>query len=265
MNKFDKVRGDFLDSKILLGGNREVYRIGDHVRRIAKPWSKSVLRFLRHLENDGLPVEHIVSLNENFEISAFVEGEMVHPNKWSDNALYKIGKMLSKLHTSSRGFKLQDDDIWQDWFLRHVGKAEQICCHGDIAPWNVITENGHPKVLLDWEMAGPADPFAELARVCWLFVQLFDDDLQAMHNLPSPKKRAEQVRIIADAYGLTADMRKGLVGKIIEVIICETALEEAVKPAITFDSVGNLWGFAWRIRSLHWVWRHQDVLKNALK
>ena len=254
-----------MDNKILLGGNREVHRIGDRVRRIAKPWSKSVLRFLRHLERDGLPVEHVISVDENFEISTFVEGGMVHPNKWSDEALYEIGKLLSKLHDSARSFNLKDDDVWQDWCLRNISATERICCHGDIAPWNIITEKGHPKVLLDWEMAGPADPFAELARVCWLFVQLVDDDLQVMHDLPSPKKRAEQVRIIADAYGLTANMRTKLIDKIIEVIICETALEEAVKPSITFDSIGNLWGFAWRTRSLHWIWRHQDILKNALK
>jgi len=92
---------------------------------------------------------------------------------------------------------------------RKIGdNNNRIHCHGDIAPWNTITENGHPKLLVDWDCAGPLDPFVELARVCWLFVQLYDDDLGTLLNLPIPEKRAQQIRIIADGYGLTPTGRK---------------------------------------------------------
>ena len=111
--------------------------------------------------------------------------------------------------------------------------------------------------------AGPLDPMVELARVCWLFVQLHDDDLAELHNLPGPEKRAQQVRIVADGYGLEAARRKNLVNQIVEVIICETA-HEAIDPGLNFDSVGSLWGFAWRTRSLYWVWRNRAVLEKAL-
>ena len=253
-----------INEKILLEGSREVYRLDGKVERTAKPWSLSVLSFLRHLEKDGLPVEQVISVDEEVEISVFAEGEMVHPKGWSDDALYEVGKLLARLHDSAQNFVMKDDAIWQDWCLRQLGGKERICCHGDIAPWNVITENGYPKVLLDWEYAGPLDPFVELARVCWLFPQLVDDDLQAFHDLPSLKKRAEQVRIITEGYGLSTNKRNKLVDQIIEVIICETAVEEAIKPAVTFDSMGNLWGFAWRSRSLYWVWRNRDILQAAL-
>ena len=117
---------------------------------------------------------------------------------------------------------------------------------------------------MDWEFAGPLDPLVELARVCWLFAQLHDDDLQAMHDLPLPEKRAQQVRIIADGYGLSAADRKRLVDLIIEVIICETA-HEAIDSGLTFESQGNLWAFAWRTRSLYWIWRNQALLRHALE
>jgi len=94
-------------------------------------------------------------------------------------------------------------------------------------------------------------------------VQLHDDDLAQLHDLPSPEKRARQLRIVADGYGLEAARRRDLVNQIIEVIICETA-HEAIDPGLRFDSVGNLWGFAWRTRSLYWVWRNRRVLESAL-
>ena len=257
-----------MEEKILLDGNREVYRVGDAVYRTAKPWSPSVMRFLRHLENDGLPVEHMISVEESHEISRFVEAEMVHPKKWDDDALFEVGRLVAKLHASSKGFSATDNDIWQPWCLREIDSTgHRIVCHGDIAPWNILTKNGNPHLLVDWEYSGPLDPMVELARVCWLFPQLFDDDLQQMHDLPSPKKRAEQVRIIAEGYDLPAAKRNLLINQIIEVVICETAHEAITpdnRPTLTPNCTGNLWGFAWRTRSLYWVWRHKDILQEAL-
>jgi len=223
-----------------------------------------VARLLRHFEAHGLPVERIISTDDDLQISEYAEGEMVHPNKWTDDALFGVGKLLANLHCAARDFATTDEDVWRPWYLREIGdKDRRIYCHGDIAPWNTITENGHPKLLIDWECAGPLDPMVELARVCWLFVQLHDDDLAEMHDLPSPEKRAQQVRIITDGYGLEAVRRKALVNQIIEVIICETA-HEAIDPGLKPDSVGSLWGFAWRARSLYWVWRNKATLENAL-
>jgi len=257
-----------VSERILLDGNREVYRVGDTIERAAKPWSQSVWRFLRHLQGHGLPVEQIISVDENHEISRFVDAEMVHPNKWDDGALFEVGQLVAKLHSSSRSFSPASGDIWQKWCLREIGNPiEHIICHGDIAPWNMLTKNGKPHLLIDWEYTGPCDPIVELARVCWLFPQLFDDDLQKILALPSPKKRAEQVRIIAEGYGLRATKRNLLINQIIEVIICETAHEAITpdnRPTLTPNCTGSLWGFAWRTRSLYWVWRHKDILQKAL-
>ncbi|MCL2532338.1 MAG: aminoglycoside phosphotransferase family protein [Oscillospiraceae bacterium] len=250
--------------KTVLSEAKQVYRIGDVVQRPAHPWSPTVGRLLQHFAGENLPVERIISLDEQHECAEFFQGEMVHPQKWTDDALFEIGQLIAKLHAAAPRFAQRDDDIWQTWYLREIGRADnRIICHGDLAPWNLLTENGRPKLLVDWEFAGPLDPLVELARVCWLFAQLHDDDLQVIHDLPPLEKRAEQVRIICDGYGLPAQARARLIDQIIEVIICETA-HEAIDPALTFDSTGSLWGFAWRTRSLYWIWRNQAVLRNAL-
>jgi hypothetical protein len=113
-------------------------------------------------------------------------------------------------------------------------------------------------------MAGPIDPIIELARICWLFPQLVDDDLGQLYELPPPKERAGQVRLITDTYGLNKEDRKCLFKKIIETVICETA-HEAIDENITFETVGNLWGMAWRNRSLYWIWRNKEIIKRALE
>lgn len=253
-----------MESKIILSEDKSVLRVDKTVQRPAQPWSQNTLDFTKHLRGSGLEVENIYEISNGLEISEFVEGEMVHPQKWSDEALFEIGKFIALLHKAGATFKYNEKLGYKGWCLREIGrKNDRIWCHGDIAPWNVITMNGMPHKLIDWEFSGMLDPLVELARVCWLFPQLVDDDLQKIYDLPSPQKRAEQVRLICDGYGLTEEERAGMVKQIIEVIICETA-HEAIDPKLTFSGNGSLWGFAWRTRSLYWVWRNKEVIEKAL-
>jgi len=203
------------------------------------------------------------SIENGKEIYDFINAEMVDPNAWSDGALWNIGVLLAKMHKAGAEFIPAENFGCKPWYLREIGSERRIWCHGDVAPWNMLTLGGQPHALVDWEFAGPLDPFVEFARVCWLFVQLCDDEIAAKYNLPSPQKRAEQVRIICYAYGLKPTLRKRLVEQIIEVIICETA-HEAIDPNITMSGTGSLWGFAWRTRSLYWIWRNREILENAL-
>ena len=230
-----------MQDKIILSEEKGVYRLGDVVCRPAEPWSANIQAFLRHLAEKALPVPQPLGINERQEEQiAFVDGERVHPDRWTDEGLYEVGRLVARLHAAAADFRPPEKDAWQPWCLREIGGDTRVCCHGDIAPWNLVTDGGMPKVLVDWEMAGPLDPLVELARVCWLFPQLVDDDLQALYQLPDPEKRAQQVRLICEGYGLDRDGRARLTRQILEVVICETA-HEAIDPALSFDAQGPLW------------------------
>jgi thiamine kinase-like enzyme len=174
-----------------------------------------------------------------------------------------LAKLVKNLHNKAKTFEWKKGMEWKKWCLRELG-SPVICSHGDIAPWNIITNGNKIAGLIDWEMAGPMDPMIELARICWLFPQLVDDDLGKLYELPEPKERAGQIRLIADAYGLNEKERRGFFEKILETAICETA-HEAIDENITFESVGKLWGMAWRSRSIYWIWRNKEIIKKALK
>lgn len=133
-----------------------------------------------------------------------------------------------------------------------------------VAPWNMVTRNGLPMVLIDWEYAGPVDPLVELARVCWLFPQLHDEDVAARVGLPPLAVRARQLRLLVDAYGLSRDQRHTMPDRIIEVVVAETA-EQAIEINVTPESEGPLWGLAWRARSAAWITRNRSILAKALE
>lgn len=246
--------------------DKSVSREGDRVLRPAHAWTPSVHAMLRHLEHVGFPAPRVVGsgLDESGrEVLSYMEGEFVHPHPWRDEALVAVGQMLRQLHRATETYRPPVDAVWQPWFLREMGGARRVFGHGDVAPWNTVTRSGMPIAWIDWEYAGPVDPLAELARVCWLFPQLVDDDIAAMWDLPGVAVRAQQVRLVADAYGLPAAERRGLFDRILEVAIREAA-QEAIDAGVCPESVGPLWGMAWRTRAAAWMLRNRTALVNAL-
>ncbi|MGE5673109.1 MAG: phosphotransferase [Mycobacterium leprae] len=254
------------ENDTLLSRDKSVSRTGNLVLRPAHPWTASVHALLRHLEQAGFPAPRVVGSGfqpDGREALSYVEGEFVHPYAWRDEAIVEVGRLLRRLHDATASFVPPADAVWQPWFLRELGGPHRVIGHGDVAPWNMVTRAGMPVALIDWEYAGPVDPMFELARTCLLFPQLVDDDIAEKWRLPPATVRARQVRLLADAYGLSAAQRHDLLEHILEVGIREAA-QEAIDAGVTPESVGPLWGIAWRTRSAAWITRHRSTLAQAL-
>lgn len=256
------------ENEKLLSPSKSVHRRDNVVFRPVYRWTPSVHALLRHLEKIGFEAApRIVDSgfdSNNREMLGYVEGDFVHPGPWRDEALMEVGRLLRRLHRATADYRPSGEAEWQPWFLRELGGENgYVMSHGDVAPWNTVTRDGMPVALIDWEYAGPIDPMVELARVCWLFPQLHDDDVASMAGLPPLEVRARQVRLLADGYGASADQRRGLLDRIIAVVVHETA-EEAIERHVVPDSHGPLWGFAWKARSAAWILRNRAVLEQAL-
>lgn len=243
---------------------KSVLTDGREIVRDADTCSPEIFRFLRYLAERGLPVETPLRIAEGKEYYRFEKAEQVHPGVWGDEALFSVGQLLRSLHNAGAEYVPEDGRRFRPWYLRELDEGPCVWCHGDFAPWNFLTRAGMPYLLVDWEYAGPLDPLTELARVLWLFPQLCDDDIAELRGLPSPEERAAQIRLLCDAYGLAARERRDMISRMMDVIICETA-HEAIDSGLVPDSVGNLWGFAWRSRSLYWILRHRGLLEAALQ
>jgi hypothetical protein len=252
-------------NETLLSSEKSVSRQGATVLRPAYPWTPSVQALLRHLERVGFAgAPRVLGIQaDGREALSYIEGEFVHPYPWSDEAVAAVGQMLRRLHDATATFIPAGDAVWQPWFLRTLGGPRRVIGHGDVAPWNMVTQAGMPVALVDWEYAGPVDPLYELARTCWLFAQLHDDDIAELWGLPEAAVRARQVRLLADAYGLASEERHGLLDQIITVAVCEAA-QEAIDAKVTSESVGSLWGIAWRTRAAAWMLRNRPILERAM-
>jgi hypothetical protein len=256
-----------MNEEVVLSADKSVSLKGNVVLRPSGPWTPNVYSLLRHLKKTGFTsVPSIMGSGfdtEGREMLSFIEGEFVHPGPWSDDALVEVGGMLRRLHDATETFEPASNAVWKSWFLRDLGGSNCVYSHGDFAPWNMVTREGMPVALIDWEFAGPVDPMVELARVCWLFPQLHDDDVADRVGLPSLDVRARQLRLLVDAYGVNSAQRSALFDLILEVVVRETA-EEAIEKHITPNDHGPLWGLAWRARAASWILRHRVVLQQAL-
>ena len=255
-------------------GSTGVQRRGNVILRPAAPWTPTVHSLLRHLEDVGFSgAPRVVGSGiapDGREALTYFEGEFTHPGPWSIEGAAGVGHLLRKLHEATATYTPPPDAVWPPWFGRRLGGPNRIIGHCDVAPWNIVTRDGLPVALIDWETAGPVDPMAELAQTCWLNAKLFDDDVAEREGLPSPEVRARQLRAIVDAYSPTMSQRRRIVDLIIGYAIhdaAETADEFNVTPGMVDpmpDGFPIIWGLTWRIRAAAWVYRNRDTLEKAV-
>ncbi|MBT3272754.1 MAG: phosphotransferase [Spirochaetales bacterium] len=262
--------GSDSETELTGGGRTSVSRVGNVVHRETGIWASSVHQLLRHLERKGFQgAPRVVGSgfdNRGRETLTYIEGEMVFPGPWTEEALPVLGRLLRDLHRATDSFKVPDSAVWRPWFGRDLGKPPYVIGHCDMGPWNIITTDGIPSAVIDWEAAGPVDPLFELAQLCWLNAQLYDNDVAERVGLAPLIERARFARMILDGYGLSAERRKGLVDKLIEFAVSDAA-DQAIEADITPETKDGelLWGIAWRSRSAAWMMKNRRELENVIE
>lgn len=252
-----------------LSPRKKVNRHGAEVRRPVAAWTSSVHAFLNHLEEAGFSGAPRVIQGEPtsqvFDSVEFIEGEVDPVRAWSEEAMAELGSLMRRLHAAGESFEPPSDSVWQEWFMRSH-QPDAIFSHCDAAPWNVVSRDGLPVALIDWELAGPVDRPAELAHTGWLNARLFDDEIAEKQGLPPAQVRIRQLRAFADGYGLSSKERVVLLDRMIEVAVLSAA-SDAFEAGITPETVDEpwmVWGVAWRTRSAAWMIQNMEALERAM-
>lgn len=245
-----------------------VLRHGDTVLRPAGPWTATVHALLNHLERVGFTGSPCVVGDgyddQGREVVTYLEGEFVHPYAWSDEGVWRAGRLLRELHDATATFRPPPNAIWCPWPF-HGDGPDAIISHRDAGPWNTVARDGMPIGYIDWVTAGPANRIEEIAATAWWNAQLHDDDVAERQNLPDAASRAHQLRLFLDGYGLAAGERPDFVTQMIEYAIRDSAAE-AIKAHVTPESSDTtpLWAVAWRARAAAWMLRHRPLLEHAI-
>jgi hypothetical protein len=195
----------------------EVVRVGDTVRRPAGPHSDAIFALLRYLGDAGFEgAPRPLGLDERGrETFAYVPGDVPIPPfpAWSmsEETLASVGRLLRRYHDAVAGFD-GSGFAWSDEMRDPRGGP--IVCHADICPENVVFRDGEALALLDFDFAAPGRALWDVAATLGMWAPLREAKTRAagMEGC-DPMART---RIFADAYGLTATERAGLLDVVVE-------------------------------------------------
>ncbi len=191
----------------LLGGNvGTVVRVGKTVRRTTGTWTPAVHELLTHLEAvDFAYSPRVLGLDDRGrEILTYIDGETVGPSHpwpswaWSDAALTQTAAIMREYHEAVAGFRPVGEQMWR--FGSGSLARDEIVCHNDIAPYNIVWRDGRVVGIIDWDMAGPGTPSWDVACAAWTFTPLHTPE--HARELGAPLDAGQRLRLLCDTYGL---------------------------------------------------------------
>lgn len=189
--------------------DRVVTRVGDVVRHPRQPWSASVHALLSYLRDVGFAEAPAPGpLGPDYDDVAFIEGTSGDDAcllVQSDEAVAAVAQLLRRYHDLVADWRPETPPVWFDG-QAGTGTGDQLVCHGDVAPWNLIWRDGRLVGLIDWEYATIGTRREDIAYALHYLVPFRDRSYwQGVLGLPSKPRRRHRMGVFADAYGIEFD------------------------------------------------------------
>jgi len=228
-----------------------VVRVGDTVRRPRKDSSEFVARVLQLLAQEGFDAapRYLGSDTQGRDVLSFIPGTV--PPKWrrfEDAQVADAARLLRSFHDLTRGTLL--------------AAHSAVVCHHDPGPNNFVFQDERPMALIDFDMAAPGEALEDVGYMAWAWCVSSKPDREAV------QLQAEQVRVLADAYGLQAEERAGLVAAMIArqrrnmAFWSEQLVNGFRGPETSEEKLREF--VAWSERELRFTAAHEPVFKRAL-
>jgi hypothetical protein len=230
----------------LSGGNvNQVVRIGETVRRHAKP-NPYVHELLLHLEKVvyNLAPRFLGIDEQGREVLSYLEGIVpgndypeIEEYMWSDESLMGVAKLLRSYHDATVGFTTTSEST-----NRYPGVTEdEVVCHNDFAPYNMVYRDGRPQGMIDFDMAGPGPRLWDIAYALYTSVPLadFSPKMDGKGVMPYSSQahgivRKERIALFMATYGLSvpADLKEWVLSRI--RFMCKTLTDRAAAGELAF-------------------------------
>jgi Phosphotransferase enzyme family len=204
----------------------EVVLDGDTVRRPPGPWTPSVHALLVHVRARGVDC---VPEPSGADAVSFLQG--VVPDDpmptwvWEESILVDAARLLRRLHDATRDF----DRAGRAW-RSPTHTPDEVVCHNDFAPYNLVFRNGGVAGVIDFEHASPGPRVWDLAYLAYRIVPLASPDNP--DALASPDDvRARRLQELCSAYGCDVSSQEVLAtipDRLIELAAITTSPDDAL-------------------------------------
>ncbi|WP_219462547.1 phosphotransferase [Nonomuraea rhizosphaerae] len=185
-----------------------VVRVGDTVRRPARPSTPAVHALLRHLEAAGFEgAPRVVGMDGlGREILTYIPGTTgLTMATVTDEALVRLAALLRDFHDATASFPLTLDG-WEGG--SNDDAAPEVVGHCDLTIENVIFRNGLPHALIDFDLARPTTRLFDIVTTLRHWAPIADPV-----DLPPLQRGLDvgtRLRLFCDAYGVPPRERRRL-------------------------------------------------------
>ena len=209
------------EKQTYLNGGREnqIIRIGHKVHRPSGSWTGLVHEFLLYLRSSGFSSASLpFGLDDQGrEILSFIEGEVsnypLSSNAASIQALISAAKLLRSYHDASQSFLAGLSPEKHTWQFP-ARNPQEVICHGDFAPYNVVLEGERAIGMIDFDTCHPGPRAWDIAYALYRWAPFTNpNNKDGFGSIEAQVKRA---RLFCDAYGLSNQEMMGLPNLIIE-------------------------------------------------
>jgi len=232
---------------VALGGGRltaGVVRVGATVRRPASPFTVTLLSHLARAGFDGVP-RHLGRDEFGRDILTFLPG--VLPAKWrafTDEQVAAAGVLLRGFHDATRPL------------AERLGRGPVIC-HHDAGPNNTVFRDGRPVAFIDFDFAAAGDPLEDVGYVAWSWC------ISSKPSRGDAAGQARQVRVLAEAYGLSPHQRARLMDAVDERLARNERFWAGRTGVVAGPSPAE--ALAWTLAEKAFVARFRPVFEAALR
>jgi hypothetical protein len=189
--------------------DRVVVRIGDVVRHPKQPWSTSVHSLLGYLREAGFTeAPRPGPVGPDFDDVGYIEGVSGDDACLlvsTDEAVAAVAQLLRRYHDLVADWQPEVAPAWFDGQVG-TGTGDQLVCHGDVAPWNLIWRDGALVGLIDWEYATIGTRHTDIAYALHYLVPFRDRSYwEGVLGMAARPRRRHRMHVFAEAYGIEAD------------------------------------------------------------
>jgi aminoglycoside phosphotransferase (APT) family kinase protein len=184
-------------------------RVGETVRRPVGPWTPAVHALLDHLEAAGFEAapRALGTDAEGREVVTYETGDVVWPDHFerleSDEALAEIAQLIRRYHDVAAAFVPPAEAQWWDLAADPTG-ADELVCHNDLAPWNLVCGSEGKWTFIDWDLAAPGRRSWDLGWALLSFIPLTPDRPLEDDAI------VRRLRVFMEAYGAPQELESAL-------------------------------------------------------
>jgi hypothetical protein len=166
-----------------------VVRVGETVRRPPGPNAELTRDVLRHLESVGFGAapRWLGVDDEGREVVSWMEGE----------TFTERGRMHPYVGDPPDRVTFTDEQICAVFRLLrryHDAFGDDVICHGDFGPWNLVWRGGFPIGIIDFDDVRRADASEDVAYALRVFIGYGLAEAE-------PEELVQRTRLALDAYG----------------------------------------------------------------